>query len=95
MLGLPLQPTHAELKKAYRALALQLHPDKQPPDATETQRQEAVLKFREVQEAHDTLVRLFGWGKGAKGGDGGGPAGDEGSEEAAKNEAHEETANDE
>jgi curved DNA-binding protein CbpA len=52
-------------RQAYRAAALQFHPDKLPPDATEEQKQAAVLKFREVQEAHDTLSRIFGFTKGA------------------------------
>ena len=76
-LGLKPQPTHLELRKAYRALALAHHPDKLPPDATDVQREAAAARFNEVQEAHDTLMRIFGWAKGARGG-GGGAGGDDG-----------------
>ena len=59
-LGLKPQPTHLELRKAYRALALAHHPDKLPPDATDAQREAAAARFNEVQEAHDTLMRIGG-----------------------------------
>ena len=76
-LGLKPQPTHLELRKAYRALALAHHPDKLPPDASDAQRDAAAARFNEVQEAHDTLMRIFGWAKGAHAG-GGGAGGDDG-----------------
>ena len=59
VLGLKPQPTHLELRKAYRALALAHHPDKLPPDATDAQREAAAARFNEVQEAHDTLERIY------------------------------------
>src|SRR5882762_10412941 len=39
----------AELKASYRKLAMELHPDKNPGDAT------AEVKFKEINEAYDVL----------------------------------------
>ena len=41
--------THEEIKKAYRKLAMQHHPDRNPGDA------EAEAKFKEAAEAYDVL----------------------------------------
>ena len=48
-LGVSKKATDAEIKKAYRKLARQYHPDRNPDDA------EAEKKFKEVQGAYDTL----------------------------------------
>ena len=42
------------MKKAYRALALQYHPDKLQPG-----KQPDTTRFREVQEAYDLLSALY------------------------------------
>lgn len=47
-LGCAPNATEAELKRAYRRLALQYHPDKNPTDT-------AAERFREIQEAWDVL----------------------------------------
>ncbi len=49
VLGVPKTATQAEIKKAYRRLARQLHPDKNPGDKTAEQR------FKEANEAHAVL----------------------------------------
>ncbi|MFN8185963.1 MAG: molecular chaperone DnaJ [Gaiellales bacterium] len=48
-LGVPRTATQDEIKKAYRALARQYHPDRNPDDA------EAEERFKEVSAAHDVL----------------------------------------
>ena len=48
-LGVAKSATPPEIKKAYRALARDLHPDKKPGDA------KAEARFKEVSEAYDVL----------------------------------------
>ncbi len=48
-LGVDRKATDDEIKKAYRKLARQYHPDRNPGDAS------AEDRFKEVQEAHDVL----------------------------------------
>lgn len=49
VLGVPRSATDAEIKKAYRRLALETHPDRNPGDESATER------FKEIQAAHDIL----------------------------------------
>ena len=49
VLGVAKNADAAEIKKAYRKLALQYHPDKNPGD------KEAEEKFKEAAEAYDVL----------------------------------------
>src|SRR5579862_1811982 len=48
-LGVPKNASQDELKKAYRKLVRQYHPDKNPGDAA------AEAKFKEIQTAYDVL----------------------------------------
>ncbi|WP_448626549.1 molecular chaperone DnaJ [Geodermatophilus sp. URMC 64] len=73
-LGVPKDADAAAIKKAYRKLARDLHPDKNPNNA------EAEARFKDVSEAYDVLSdekrraeydearRLFGAGAGGAGG---------------------------
>jgi molecular chaperone DnaJ len=49
ILGVPRNATEAEIKKAYRQLALQYHPDRNPGN------KEAEEKFKEAAEAYEVL----------------------------------------
>ena len=49
VLGVSKNATPEEMKKAYRKLALQYHPDRNPGD------KEAEEKFKEAAEAYDVL----------------------------------------
>lgn len=80
VLGVPKDATEAEIKKAYRKLAREFHPDANKGDA------KAEERFKEISEANDVLSdakrrkeydegrALFGAG-GPRGGPGGGGAG--------------------
>ncbi len=50
ILGVPRDATDVEIKKAYRKLAMQWHPDK-----NQNRKEEAEAKFREISEAYHVL----------------------------------------
>ena len=50
ILGVGQEATEAEIKKAYRQKALELHPDRNPGDA------EAEERFKEITEAYGVLI---------------------------------------
>lgn len=50
ILGLSRNATEAEIKKAYRRMAMKYHPDRNPDDAT------AEAKFKESKEAYEILA---------------------------------------
>ncbi|KAJ4970701.1 hypothetical protein NE237_003800 [Protea cynaroides] len=79
VLGLSTNATKAEVKEAFRKLALKFHPDKHSQSPKEV-RDGATLKFKQVSEAYEVLIddrkradynRGFGSAKGG-GGFGGG-----------------------
>src|SRR6202045_67618 len=49
VLGVDKKATAEEIKKAYRKLARQYHPDRNPGDAA------AEARFKEISQAHDVL----------------------------------------
>eukprot|EP01038_Epipyxis_sp_PR26KG_P015778 gene15778-21369_t len=53
ILEIPKSSTDAEIKKAYRRLAMKWHPDKNPDNLTE-----AAIKFQQIGEAYDVLSDL-------------------------------------
>jgi molecular chaperone DnaJ len=75
VLGVVRTATEAEMKSAFRKLAMQYHPDKNPGD------HEAEVKFKEINEAYQTLSDAqkraaydrFGHAAFANGGGAGGP----------------------
>jgi len=64
VLGVNRSASSAEIKKAYRCLALKWHPDKNPNN-----QEEATKKFKEISEAYEVLsddkkkkiYDQFGW----------------------------------
>jgi DnaJ family protein B protein 4 len=48
ILGVPKNANESEIKKAYRALSLKYHPDRNPSD-------DAAAKIREINDAYETL----------------------------------------
>ena len=54
-LGLPKTASLKDIKKRYRALALELHPDKQAEGAGAAEREARTKRFQEVAEAYEVL----------------------------------------
>lgn len=59
VLGITKDSTEAEIKKAYRKLAVQYHPDK-VGSLNESEQNLAANKFREIQEAYDGIKKERG-----------------------------------
>lgn len=55
ILGLSEKASLEEVKAAYRAQVKNCHPDTLPPTATDSEREEAAIRFRAVTEAYDFL----------------------------------------
>ena len=56
ILGIPSTATESDVKKAYRQLALKLHPDKQSGALTDKQRDELDKQFHDVKDARSFLL---------------------------------------
>ncbi|MBR0503465.1 MAG: DnaJ domain-containing protein [Paludibacteraceae bacterium] len=54
-LGVPYNASEKEIKKAYRTLVLQYHPDKQA-DASDSQKELANEKIKDINRAYDILM---------------------------------------
>ncbi|CDO73265.1 hypothetical protein BN946_scf185008.g27 [Trametes cinnabarina] len=55
ILGVPQNATADDVRKAYKARALETHPDKLPPDADEAEVEAAEAQFRDVRTAFEIL----------------------------------------
>lgn len=60
ILGLEPGATLANIKESYRKLVKQYHPDRLPQNLSETERENAVKKFRNVQKAYEKLLEIKG-----------------------------------
>jgi len=54
ILGVPRSATEVEIKKAFKSLALQYHPDRNR-HKSDVEQQEAGKKFKDIAEAHGVL----------------------------------------
>ena len=54
-LGVPVGATAADIKKAYRRLSRQHHPDTLPPDASTAERKAAAHRFSTINGAYEQL----------------------------------------
>ncbi|MDD5431324.1 MAG: DnaJ domain-containing protein, partial [Candidatus Pacebacteria bacterium] len=55
VLGVAETASLEEIKKAYRKLVMQFHPDRQPQNASAKKKKEAEEKFKEISEAYEVL----------------------------------------
>ena len=58
VMGLPVDAAPADVKRRYRALALETHPDRLPSSATAADRERARQRFARLSDEYD--VRLKG-----------------------------------
>ncbi len=72
ILGIPLNATRAQLKKAYRALCMKYHPDKNPGD------KHAEDMFKKVAEANEVFLEYLERGGNSNPGNGGNNGGQSG-----------------
>jgi DnaJ-class molecular chaperone len=55
ILEVPKDASEADIRKSYKRLALLLHPDKVPTDATDAQKDEMLKQFLDIQNAYEIL----------------------------------------
>ena len=58
VLGVAPDATLDDIKRAYRRLAMEYHPDRVPPGASSQEREEARLKFEDITRAKDVMVKV-------------------------------------
>jgi DnaJ family protein B protein 6 len=56
VLGLARDASPEQIRKAYRKKALETHPDRLPPDATDADKSASAEKFRAVNNAYEVLI---------------------------------------
>lgn len=59
VLGVPVDASEAQVKAAYRRLALKFHPDKYREGEHEMSREDAAERFKEINNANDRLMSHF------------------------------------
>jgi hypothetical protein len=58
VLGLTQDATVEQIKRAYRKLAMQWHPDRVPPGASSQQKEQARAMFEQITRARDVMMKV-------------------------------------
>lgn len=58
VLGVDAHASVEEIKKAYRALAMQWHPDRLGPDASHEEKERSREQFKKIQRAYNVMIKI-------------------------------------